>query len=189
MSSPASFDLLGRLDAVVFEADVHTLRVTFAAGGALARLGFSAEECTGDAQFLVKRLHPDDREEFLARLREVASEGKEHQLEHRMVSADGQERWFRSEMHLVGTDRQVLGLMIDVTDARRTAEALREAEARLRDVITNAPVLLMALDAKGTFTLAEGHGLQSLGFDSSFVVGTNIFEAWSDETEVLAHVR
>ena len=64
--------------------------MTFAAGGALGRLGFSSSDCTGDAQFLVKRLHPDDREQFLALLRAVASDGKERQIEHRMVSADGQ---------------------------------------------------------------------------------------------------
>ncbi|HEX8953328.1 MAG TPA: PAS domain S-box protein, partial [Polyangia bacterium] len=188
MSPPARTDLLGRLDAVVFEADARTLRVTFVAGGALAHLGFSAAECTSDAQFLVKRLHPDDREQFLALLHEVADDGRQRQLEHRMVSAEGDERWFRSEMHLVGPERQVLGLMIDVTEARRTAEALRAAEARLRQVLTNAPVVIMALDAKGTFTLAEGRGLAALGFDSSFVVGKNIFQVWPHESDVVAHV-
>ena len=98
---PTPHDALGRLDAVVFEADARTLQVTFAAGAALARLGYSAADCTGDAQFLVKRLHPDDREQFLALLHAVAADGKERSLEHRMVSADGHERWFRTEIHFV----------------------------------------------------------------------------------------
>ena len=189
MSQPATIELLGRLDAVVFAADAKTLRVTFAAGGALARLGFTVEDCVGDAQFLIKRLHPDDREQFLAQLRAVAADGKERQLEHRMVTADGQERWFRSELHFVRAEGQVLGLMIDATEARRTAEALRAAESRLRQVITNAPVVIMALDVHGDFTLAEGRGLAALGLDPSNVVGRNIFELWPHEPDVLAHVR
>ena len=162
--------------------------MTFAAGGALTRLGFTADQLTGDAQFLVKRLHPDDREAVLALLRAVAADGKERQIEHRMVSADGEERWFRTEAHAV-PEGQLIGLMIDATDARRTAEALRDAEARLRQVLNNAPIVIMALDARGTFTLAEGRGLAALHMEAEQVVGVNIFDAWKQEPGILAHVQ
>ncbi|MCU1281594.1 MAG: hypothetical protein JWM53_5140 [bacterium] len=189
MNQPTTIDLLGRLDAVIFEADPRTLQVTSAAGGALRRLGFSAGELVGDAQLLIKRLHPDDREEFLSLLRAVAADGKERQLEHRMISAGGEERWFRSELHCPPGHHQLLGLMIDATDARRSAEALRAAESRLRQVINRAPIVIMALDAKGNFTLAEGSGLRGLELEPSRVVGHNIFEGWKSETDILAHVR
>ncbi|HWE27412.1 MAG TPA: ATP-binding protein [Polyangia bacterium] len=189
MTAPATIDLLGRLEAIVFEADAATLRVTFAAGGALARLGFSADDCTGDARFLVKRLHPDDREQLLALLHDVAADGKERQLEHRMVSADGQERWFRSEMHFVPSERQVLGVMIDVTEARRTAEALRATESRLRHVINNAAVILFALDRNGDITLSEGSGLRSIGVEPGELVGKNVFELYGADSEASSHAR
>lgn len=184
MNSPSTIDLLGRLDAVAFAADQKTLRVTFAAGGALGRLGFSAEEATGDAQFLLKRLHPDDRERFLALLQGVAADGKERQLEHRMVSADGAERWFRTEMHVAQSQGQVLGLMIDVTDARRTAEALRATEAHLRQVLDNAPVIFFAVDKNGIVTLSAGRGNQALGHQPNQIVGRNVFEISPEETEL-----
>ena len=41
--------------------------------------------------------------------------------------------------------------------------AKESAEARLRAVIENTPIILFALDAKGVFTLSEGRGLESLG--------------------------
>jgi len=188
VTAPATIELLGRLDAVVFEADAKTLRVTFAAGGALERLGFSAEECTGDAQFLIKRLHPDDRERFLARLQEVAGDGKERQLEHRMVSADGHERWFRSELHAVAGEG-LLGVMIDVTEARRTAEALRATESRLRQVINNTAVILFAVDANGIVTLSEGSGLRALGLQPSEIVGRSVFDLYPSELEMHALAR
>jgi PAS domain S-box-containing protein len=189
VNHPTTSDLLGRLDAVVFEADAKTLRVTFAAGGALARLGFSSSDCTGDAQFLVKRLHPEDREQFLALLRAVASDGTERQSEHRMVSADGQERWFRTEFHVVPPAFQVLGLMIDVTEARHTAQALRRAEAQLRQVVNNTPVVMFALDRNGIVTLSEGSGLRALGLAPGQIVGRNVFELYPAETGIHALTR
>ena len=182
-------DLLGRLEAIVFEADVRTLQVTYAAGGALATLGFSAADCTGDTRFLIKRLHPDDREQFLALLRAVASDGNERHLEHRMVADDGRERWFRSEMHCVPAEKQVLGVMIDVTDARRTAESLRTAESHLRHVINNAAVILFAIDRDGIVLLSEGSGLRGLGVAPGQLVGQNVFEIYRDVPEACAHAR
>ena len=41
--------------------------------------------------------------------------------------------------------------------------ALRESEARVRTVITNAPIVLFALDKDGTFTLLEGKALDDDG--------------------------
>ncbi|MCU1277766.1 MAG: Chemotaxis protein methyltransferase CheR [bacterium] len=189
MSEAATTDLLGRLDAVVFEADPKTLQVTFAAGGALRRLGFSTTECIVDAQFLIKRLHPDDREQFLSLLRAVADDGKERQIEHRMVSADGQERWFRTEFHCMPSERQLLGLMIDATDARRTAERLRAAEGRLREVVNNAPVVLFALDRNGIITLSEGSALRQVGLQPGEIVGRSIFEFYPPDSDLHAITR
>ena len=188
MSAPATSDLLGRLDAVVFTADAKSLRVTFAAGGALVRLGYAAEDCTGDAQFLVKRLHPDDREHFLAQLRDVAQDGQERHVDHRMVTADGQERWFRSEMHRVPSE-QVLGLMIDVTDARSTAAALHAAEGRFRQVVSNTPVILFAVDRNGILTLMEGSGVRTFGAEPGAGVGRSIFDLYPSEVHMHALAR
>ncbi|MGZ3438441.1 MAG: sensor histidine kinase [Polyangia bacterium] len=189
MKPPATIDLFGRLDAVVFEADAKTLQVTFAAGGALRRLGFTSDDCTGDAQFLVKRLHPDDREQFLSLLRAVAGDGLERQIEHRMVCANGAEGWFRTELHGVSSERKLLGLMIDTTDARRAAEALRAAENRLREVVNNAPVVLFALDRDGIITLSEGSGLRKFGLAPGEIVGRDVFEIYPAETEMHATTR
>jgi PAS domain S-box-containing protein len=189
VNPPPTSELLGRLDAVAFAADAKTLRITFAAGGALARLGCTVEAATGDAQFLVKRLHPDDREQFLGLVRHVGLDGKERTLEHRMVASDGGERWFRTEMHMAPSEGQVLGLMIDATDARRTAEALRAAEARLRQVVNNAPVILFAVDKHGVVTTSEGSGLRALGHRPGQNVSRNIFDIYPEATDMHALAR
>lgn len=74
---------------------------------------------------------------------------------------------------------ELLGVGIvlsDVTERERNARELRESEARLRAVITNAPVVLFAIDQAGIFTLAEGRGLKAVGFLPGQLVGTSVFD-------------
>lgn len=49
--------------------------------------------------------------------------------------------------------------------------ALREVEARLRSVVGSAPVILLATDATGRVTLAEGRELVARGWDRAQIVG------------------
>ncbi len=74
-------------------------------------------------------------------------------------------------------------------EVRRRTEQLRESEARLRTVVTNAPVTLFALDREGCFTLAEGRGLQTLGPVAGDVVGRSVGEACRDVPQIGADVQ
>jgi PAS domain S-box-containing protein len=187
----STISLLGRLDAVLFEAAPTTLTLASALGGGLARLGVSPEECLADPRFLAKALHPADRDAVVATLRAVGDDREPRQIEHRMIGADGQERWFRTEVHAIESagELRLRGLMIDVTEAQKTAEKLRATEERLRQVFNNTPVALFALDEHGNFTFAEGSALSALGLKPGQTVGHNIFNNWRDEPEVLEHVR
>ena len=62
-----------------------TLQLTFVAGGAVARLGYDTDAWLTDPQFLVKRLHPDDRRRVLALLHAVAETAGSRHIEHRMI--------------------------------------------------------------------------------------------------------
>ena len=61
----------------------------------------------------------------------------------------------------------------DTTTRRQSEDALRRREALLRTVVENAPVVLFAIDADGTFTLADGRGLDALGSAPGQAVGRN----------------
>ncbi|MGI9145232.1 MAG: response regulator [Chloroflexota bacterium] len=51
--------------------------------------------------------------------------------------------------------------------------ALRDNELRLRTVVSNAPVVLFAVDRQGTFTLFDGHGLKALDLHAGQFVGAS----------------
>ncbi len=67
--------------------------------------------------------------------------------------------------------------------------ALAAAEARLRTVMANAPIILFALDAAGVFTLSEGTVLGSLGLDPGAVVGLSAFDVYAEVPEITENIR
>ncbi|MBN1122664.1 MAG: GAF domain-containing protein [Anaerolineae bacterium] len=51
-------------------------------------------------------------------------------------------------------------------------------EKRLSTVVSNAPVVLFALDQEGVFTLAEGRGLDVLNYTPEKLIGLSAYELW-----------
>lgn len=66
---------------------------------------------------------------------------------------------------------------------------LRASETRLRDVITNAPVVLAAVDRDGVFTFFEGDAVTVLGVRPGELVGQSIFEVYKDYPDIIGNNR
>jgi PAS domain S-box-containing protein len=71
----------------------------------------------------------------------------------------------------------------------KTAPALSETEQRLRTIVSKAPILLFALDAKGTVTLCEGKALRKLGKVPGQSVGQSMFEMYRNYPALIGNVR
>ncbi len=84
---------------------------------------------------------------------------------------------------------KVVVAFADITEYRRTQEALRRIEERLRTVVGAAPIILFALDRHGVFTLTEGEGLSSLALGAGEAVGRSVFELFRDSPQLVAAVR
>jgi len=96
-------------------------------------------------------------------------------LEARMVTRGGGERVFVCQVSRLA-DGGVILCGQDITDRKSVEEALQASEARLRSVMTGAPVILFTLDHAGICTLSEGRGLARLGLKPGQVVGMHFSE-------------
>ena len=75
-----------------------------------------------------------------------------------------------------GDFAQAWSLAQAIREARASAEALRDSEARLRTVIANAPLVLFTLDHPDTVTFSDGQGLARLGLSPGELVGRSLLE-------------
>lgn len=77
----------------------------------------------------------------------------------------------------------------DVTARLQMESTLRDSEVRFRTLVTNAPLVLFAIDRKGVFTLSEGKGLAKLGLAPGQVVGRSVFEVYRDYPQIMRPIR
>ena len=76
-----------------------------------------------------------------------------------------------------------------VTDLEQSMAALRANQALLQSVVTRAPIVLFALDAKGVFTLSEGRGLAALGLQPGQVLGSSALELYAAYPALIEQLR
>ena len=67
-------------------------------------------------------------------------------------------------------------LKLHIDEHQKVYSALLASKQRLRTIITNAPVVLFALDENAVFTLSEGKGLARMGLKPGGLVGHCAFE-------------
>lgn len=123
----------------------------------------------------LERVHPADRDAvdaaFLASLNGRAV----NSIEHRVTMPDHRLKWVVEIWHVVSADNatplRAVGTIQDITERKEAEARLRTIDARLRAVLTSAPLVIFAVDDRGTLTLAEGKGLARVGLTPHQLVG------------------
>ncbi len=106
---------------------------------------------------LAEVAHPEDRPMLEEALRRLGTEGGDTEVVHRVERADGRVRWVRTRGFAVRDedDRvyRLVGFTEDITDRKIADEALRDSEAKLRDLFQHAPDIIMTVDRQGKILL------------------------------------
>jgi PAS domain S-box-containing protein len=99
-------------------------------------------------------------------------------------------QWSRASVcPVAGPVRQAAVLFDDVTEQVRAEQALKRSQARLRTILTGAPIVLFSLDREGVLTVVEGMGGAGTGFVTEDLVGSSIYEAYRHMPDLLEVVR
>jgi len=161
-------ELVASLDAVFWEADAASLRLSFLGGRAEQLLGANEQAWIADGRRWGDHTIPEDRDGAIAAARTAADAGQDQNLEYRVSAPDGRTMWIRDMVHVVrGAQgpRQLRGLMTDITERKRAEQALRRSERKYSEAFRRereAAQRLRALDEmKNTFLEAVSHDLRT----------------------------
>ncbi|MBI4617159.1 MAG: PAS domain S-box protein [Planctomycetes bacterium] len=173
-------EIVGGIEAIAWEADAATWQFTFVSPAAERILGYPVHEWRGSRTFWVDHLHPEDREASVELCRAATASGQDHELEYRMIAADGRAVWLRDLVRVV-TDAQerpvfLRGILIDITARKEAEEALRKNAARYRLLLERLPAVVWTTDRNLRFTSSEGKALAAMGLAPDQVVGETLFE-------------
>lgn len=156
-------DLVQGLNAIVWEADPATLQFSFVSERAADILGYPASQWLSEPDFWSNHIHPDDREAVVAARHAAVATGGNHELEYRLLAADGRPVWVHGSCRVVGDARgqaRVLrGVLVDITERKR-ADAVR---ARLTTVVEATTDFVGISDPQGRELYINRAGRKMLG--------------------------
>ena len=132
--------LVESVQAILWRADATASTFTFVSGEAEALLGYPVDRWLSEVGFWSDHLHPEDRDWVTTLRARAVQEAKHQELEYRMIAADGRVVWLRDASRVVHPDqdhRELVGMMIDVTESRMASDELRRSREQLLDFSTH----------------------------------------------------
>jgi PAS domain S-box-containing protein len=116
---------------------------TFFSDSLLPLLGLTPADCNAGA--LAERVHPEDRDRYFERTRQLLREGAVR-ARYRMRDSRGDYHWLLDEAKLLRDDLglpvEAVGLWLDVTEATLAAEQIKQSEERYRILVEDSPAMI-----------------------------------------------
>jgi PAS domain S-box-containing protein len=161
---------------VVWDLDFATQQ-TWWNEGVSHQFGYARAEVDAGPAWWRERIHPEDRDELLARIeRQLDSGCLSWTEEYRFRKADGSYIHIDDRAYIIrdsaGQPTRAIGAMMDVTKRKLAKELLRRSEERFSNVFNMSPVAItITRAADGRFLDANDALLQMLGYRRDEVVG------------------
>ncbi|MGI8794046.1 MAG: putative bifunctional diguanylate cyclase/phosphodiesterase [Acidimicrobiales bacterium] len=141
------------IDGVLWEATWPSLELLYVSPTATRLLGYPVVVWAHAPEFLTSVIHRDDADKIREGCEAAIQSGKNHRTRFRMIAAGGAEVRVQAIVHGVydpdGVAVGVRGLLLDVTSAAETEDAVAKADRRWRTLLARSNDLSMILDQYG----------------------------------------
>ncbi len=166
--------LLETVKVIPWELDLKTWRFIYVGPQAVDLLNYPIAEWY-EENFWLNHLHPHDREKSVRFCQEATARCENHELEYRMLAADGRVVWLRDVVSVVkeaGSPTMLRGFMFDITDLKLVEETLRLRERALA-ATSNGIIIADARLAHNPVIYVNSAFEKITGYSATDVIGQN----------------
>ena len=136
--------LSSTINCIPWEANAQTWQFTYVGPQAVKILGYPIHRWYEDG-FWAKHIYAKDRESTIQFCVESSQVLESYEFEYRMIASDGRLVWLHDVVTVEsvdGTPKTLRGFMIDITQRKEKARALRRSERRFRQVAQSTTDLI-----------------------------------------------
>ncbi|KIQ59434.1 bifunctional diguanylate cyclase/phosphodiesterase [Pseudomonas fluorescens] len=165
--------LVESLSAIAWEARVSDFTYSYVSPHAEELLGYPLAHWLIPG-FWRNIIHPADLTRAETYCNQEVLAGRDHCIDYRVLTADGRCLWVRDIVSLIEHAHEPVmrGLMIDISEAKRTEEALRLSEQKFASVFRQCPdILVIARLLDGCLLEVNSAFEEQIGLSAAEVVG------------------
>jgi PAS domain S-box-containing protein len=146
--------LVEQIPAVIFMAHLDRgIGEAYVSPQIEASLGFSQEEWLEDPIRWYQQIHPDDKQRWSVEAAQMFLSGTALRSAYRVMARDGRVVWFHCEAKMIrrknGRPWFIHGVGFDITELKRTEEALQEERNVASAILHTVGALVVVLDPEG----------------------------------------
>jgi PAS domain S-box-containing protein len=181
--------LVEQIPAVVFMAYLDQgIGEAYVSPQIEAALGFSQEEWLEDPVRWYSHIHPDDKQRWSTEAAEMFLTGNPLRSAYRVVARDGRVIWFHCEAKMIrkedGEPWFIHGVGFDITDLKRTEEALQAERNVVSAILHTVGALVVVLDPEGKIIRFNRACELASGYSFAEVSGQNIWDIFMVPEEI-----
>jgi PAS domain S-box-containing protein len=180
--------LLDSIQGIVWECDARTRKFSFVSPQAERVLGYPVRRWLDEPDFWHTHIHPDDQDWVMEYCLASLREKRNYSFEYRLIAADGRTVWLQ-DIVTVEIDEHgpaiLRGIMVDITERKQAEAALRESEARFRNLFEEAPIAYQSLDIEGRYLNVNNGLCALLGYSPDELLGKPFDDFWPPDAREL----
>jgi two-component system, NarL family, sensor kinase len=127
-------DAVEGVKAILWQAGARTRDFYWVSHHAEDILGYPVAQWLTEPGFWANHIHPEDRDRAVTTCMRAAASGEDHQFQYRAIASDGRILWIQDIVCVVrdeeGGQSELWGVMVDITERKRAAEALHDDESK-----------------------------------------------------------
>src|SRR5271154_983151 len=173
--------LVEQIPAVVFMAHLDRgIGEAYVSPQIEASLGFSQEEWLEDPIRWYQQIHRDDKQRWSVEAAQMFLSGTPLRSAYRVLARDGRVVWFHCEAKMIrrknGRPWFIHGIAFDITELKRTEEALQEERNVVSAILHTVGALVVVLDPQGRIVRFNRACEQLSGYSFAEVSGQKIWD-------------